>query len=60
MKRFRDKVFSVALQMEDRNQVLLVAMSDPRDFLVSEDIHIRTGLEAHSTEALRRILKKTA
>jgi hypothetical protein len=25
MKRFRDKVFSVALQMEDRNQVLLVA-----------------------------------
>jgi type IV pilus assembly protein PilB len=27
------------------DQVLLVAMADPRDFMVSEDIHIRTGLE---------------
>jgi type IV pilus assembly protein PilB len=27
------------------DQVLLLAMADPRDFMVSEDIHIKTGLE---------------
>lgn len=27
------------------DQVLLLAMANPRDFMVSEDIHIKTGLE---------------
>ncbi len=33
------------LPFAKEDQVLLVAMADPRDFLVSEDIHLRTGLE---------------
>jgi type IV pilus assembly protein PilB len=35
----------LVLPFAKEDQVLLVAMADPRDFLVSEDIHIRTGLE---------------
>ncbi|HMX42762.1 MAG TPA: ATPase, T2SS/T4P/T4SS family, partial [Elusimicrobiota bacterium] len=36
---------SLVLPFAKEDQVLLVAMADPRDFLVSEDIHLRTGLE---------------
>jgi len=33
------------LPFAKEDQILLVAMTDPRDFMVSEDIHIRTGME---------------
>ncbi|MBK8872191.1 MAG: type II/IV secretion system protein [Elusimicrobia bacterium] len=35
----------LVLPFAKEDQVLLLAMADPRDFMVSEDIHIKTGLE---------------
>lgn len=35
----------LAVPFAKEDQVLFVAMTDPRDFFVVEDIHIRTGLE---------------
>src|SRR5438105_3739156 len=42
--------FALPFAKEDR--VLLVAMADPRDFFISEDIHLRTGFEVQSYLAL--------
>lgn len=41
-----------ALPFAKEDKVLLVAMADPRDFFISEDIHLRTGLEVQSYLAL--------
>jgi type IV pilus assembly protein PilB len=40
------------LPFAKEDKVLLVAMADPRDFFISEDIHLRTGLEVQSYLAL--------
>ncbi|MCG3205011.1 MAG: hypothetical protein KCHDKBKB_01728 [Elusimicrobia bacterium] len=42
--------FAIPFAKEER--VLLVAMADPRDFFISEDIHLRTGFEVQSYLAL--------
>ncbi len=42
----------LALPFAKEDKVLLVAMADPRDFFISEDIHLRTGLEVQSYLAL--------
>jgi len=42
--------FALPFAKEDR--VLLVAMADPRDFFISEDIHLRTGFDVQSYLAL--------
>jgi len=42
--------FAIPFAKEDK--VLLVAMADPRDFFISEDIHLRTGFEVQSYLAL--------
>ena len=41
-----------ALPFAKDDKVLLVAMADPRDFFISEDIHLRTGFEVQSYLAL--------
>jgi type IV pilus assembly protein PilB len=41
-----------ALPFAKEEKVLLVAMADPRDFFISEDIHLRTGYEVQSYLAL--------
>ncbi|MBI4395564.1 MAG: Flp pilus assembly complex ATPase component TadA, partial [Elusimicrobia bacterium] len=41
-----------ALPFAKEDQVLLVAMADPRDFFVSEDIHLRTGYEVQGYLAM--------
>jgi len=41
-----------ALPFAKEDKVLLVAMADPRDFFISEDIHLRTGFEVQSYLAL--------
>jgi type IV pilus assembly protein PilB len=35
----------IAVPFAKEESVLFVAMADPRDFFISEDIHLRTGLE---------------
>ncbi len=42
----------LALPFAKEDRVLLVAMADPRDFFISEDIHLRTGFEVQSYLAL--------
>ncbi|MCB4757283.1 MAG: Flp pilus assembly complex ATPase component TadA [Elusimicrobia bacterium] len=42
----------LAIPFAKEDKVLLVAMADPRDFFISEDIHIRTGYEVQSYLAL--------
>ncbi len=42
----------LALPFAKEERVLLVAMADPRDFFISEDIHLRTGFEVQSYLAL--------
>src|SRR6185503_1693099 len=42
----------LALPFAKEERVLLVAMADPRDFFISEDIHLRTGYEVQSYLAL--------
>jgi type IV pilus assembly protein PilB len=42
----------LALPFAKDDKVLLVAMADPRDFFISEDIHLRTGFEVQSYLAL--------
>ena len=42
----------LALPFAKEDKVLLVAMADPRDFFISEDIHLRTGYEVQSYLAL--------
>jgi type IV pilus assembly protein PilB len=42
----------LALPFAKEEKVLLVAMADPRDFFISEDIHLRTGYEVQSYLAL--------
>src|SRR5688572_26310248 len=42
----------LALPFAKEEKVLLVAMADPRDFFISEDIHLRTGFEVQSYLAL--------
>ena len=42
-----------ALPFAKEDSVLLVAMADPRDFFISEDIHLRTGFDVQSYLALR-------
>jgi type IV pilus assembly protein PilB len=42
----------LVLPFAKEDQVLLVAMADPRDFMVSEDIHIKTGLEVQRYMAM--------
>ncbi len=42
----------LALPFAKEEKVLLVAMADPRDFFISEDIHLRTGFEVQSSLAL--------
>jgi type IV pilus assembly protein PilB len=49
---------SLVLPFAKEDSVLLVAMADPRDFLVSEDIHIRTGLEVQRYLAMPEDLLK--
>ena len=41
-----------ALPFAKEESVLLVAMADPRDFFVSEDIHLRTGFEVQGYLAM--------
>jgi type IV pilus assembly protein PilB len=41
-----------ALPFAKEDSVLLVAMADPRDFFVSEDIHLRTGFEVQGYLAM--------
>jgi type IV pilus assembly protein PilB len=41
-----------AIPFAKEESVLFVAMADPRDFFVSEDIHLRTGLEIQPYLAL--------
>jgi len=41
-----------ALPFAKEDSVLLVAMADPRDFFVSEDIHLRTGYEVQGYLAM--------
>src|SRR5262249_42668093 len=41
-----------ALPFAKEDTVLLVAMADPRDFHVSEDIHLRTGFEVQGYLAM--------
>jgi type IV pilus assembly protein PilB len=41
-----------AIPFAKEEGVLLVAMADPRDFFISEDIHLRTGFEVQSYLAL--------
>jgi len=41
-----------AIPFAKEESVLFVAMADPRDFFVSEDIHLRTGLEVQAYLAL--------
>ena len=48
----------IVLPFAKEDQVLLVAMADPRDFLVSEDIHIRTGLEVQRYMAMPEDIMK--
>lgn len=42
----------LAIPFAKEDKVLLVAMADPRDFFISEDIHLRTGFEVQSYLAL--------
>ena len=42
----------LALPFAKEDKVLLVAMADPRDFFISEDIHLRTGFDVQSYLAL--------
>ncbi len=42
----------LAIPFAKEDRVLLVAMADPRDFFISEDIHLRTGFEVQSYLAL--------
>jgi type IV pilus assembly protein PilB len=42
----------LVLPFAKEDKVLLVAMADPRDFFISEDIHLRTGFEVQSYLAL--------
>jgi type IV pilus assembly protein PilB len=42
----------IVLPFAKEDQVLLVAMADPRDFFVSEDIHLRTGFEVQGYLAM--------
>lgn len=42
----------LALPFAKEDKVLLVAMADPRDFFIAEDIHLRTGYEVQSYLAL--------
>lgn len=42
----------LAIPFAKEEKVLLVAMADPRDFFISEDIHLRTGFEVQSYLAL--------
>ncbi|MGQ0644361.1 MAG: GspE/PulE family protein [Elusimicrobiota bacterium] len=42
----------LALPFAREDNVLLVAMADPRDFFVSEDLHLRTGLEVQGYLAM--------
>ncbi|OVE76625.1 hypothetical protein BVX98_05445 [bacterium F11] len=42
----------LALPFAKEDRVLLVAMADPRDFFIAEDIHLRTGFEVQSYLAL--------
>lgn len=42
----------LALPFAKEEKVLLVAMADPRDFFISEDIHLRTGFDVQSYLAL--------
>ncbi len=42
----------LALPFAKEDKMLLVAMADPRDFFISEDIHLRTGFEVQSYLAL--------
>src|SRR3989344_6185762 len=41
-----------SLPFAKEESVLLVAMADPRDFFVSEDIHLRTGFEVQGYLAM--------
>ncbi len=42
----------LAIPFAKEEGVLLVAMADPRDFFIAEDIHLRTGFEVQSYLAL--------
>ena len=42
----------MAVPFAKEESVLFVAMADPRDFFVSEDIHLRTGLEIQAYLAM--------
>lgn len=42
----------LAIPFAKEEGVLLVAMADPRDFFIAEDIHLRTGMEIQSYLAL--------
>ncbi|MBI4349593.1 MAG: Flp pilus assembly complex ATPase component TadA [Elusimicrobia bacterium] len=42
----------LAVPFAKEESVLFIAMADPRDFFVSEDIHLRTGLEVQAYLAL--------
>jgi len=42
----------LAIPFAKEEGVLLVAMADPRDFFIAEDIHLRTGFEIQSYLAL--------
>ncbi|MBI4424004.1 MAG: Flp pilus assembly complex ATPase component TadA [Elusimicrobia bacterium] len=42
----------LAAPFAKEESVLFIAMADPRDFFVSEDIHLRTGLEVQAYLAL--------
>ncbi len=48
----------IAVPFAKEESVLFVAMADPRDFFVSEDINLRTGLEVHAYLSLPQDINK--
>lgn len=48
----------LAVPFAKEESILFVAMADPRDFFVSEDINLRTGLEVHAYLALPHDIAK--